>query len=518
MQAVVKFKIFDNSMKKIGVIFLIFLIGISLRLYNVDRVSLWFDEAHGISRAQNLEIPIVDKDAAPPLYILFLRYWGRVSDTEFWLRLPSVIIGSISILMAYSIGKLLFTDKAGLFSAFLLSISPLHIYYSQEARMYSFMTLFTLLSVYFLIRLLRDKTISSSIGYIVFNLLSMYTHYISIFIWVSENIFFLVSYRKSEKSLKRLWFTNNLLIFLLFLPWAILLSLAVKRGIGTPSDCYWLPMWPPDVSLKSLFMTIKNLSIGYNATRPVYLAAAGIFLFLFIKGIFKMRKQKNLILSLLCFFVPIATLFIISKIKPFYVDRYFIASSLFYYFIVACGLESMNQKVWPILAVILILSVFSLKNYYNNFLPYSSEEHVGIQRKKAHQAVAKYICERLREGDGIYHTERNTIYPFIFYFNKYRDSSVRIYSGIRLSPSNEKDRLAAEEFDLWGRRIDRSNDIAISSHKRIWLIFSSWDFERIEPEGPEEMTVKYLKAKYKNIEHRDFDGAIVYLYENRAPL
>lgn len=505
-------------MKKIGVLFLIFAIGISLRLYNLDKFSLWFDEAHGIARAQNLEMPVIDKDAAPPLYIFFLRYWARITDTEFGLRLPSAIIGSISILMAYSLGKLLFTEKVGIFTAFLLSISPLHIYYSQEARMYSFMTLFTLLSIYFLIKLLRNKTISSSIGYTVFNLLNIYTHYIAIFIWVSENIFFFLSYRKPEKRLKKLWLTNNLLIFLLFLPWAILLFLAVKRGIYAPADCYWLPMWPPDVSLKSLFMTMKNLSIGYNATRPIYLAAAGIFLFLFCKGIFRMRNQKNLILSLLCLFIPILLLFIISKVKPFYVDRYFIAGSLFYYFIVACGLESMNRKAWPIVAAIVILSAFSLKNYYNNFLPYSSEEHVGIQRKKAHQAVARYICERFRKGDWIYHTERNTIYPFIFYFNKYSMSPMRIHSGIRLSPSSEKDKLSASEFDLWGRRIERSNDIVISSNKRIWLIFSSWDFERIEPEGHETMTVQYLNAKYKNIDRKEFDGAIVYLYENRTPL
>jgi len=260
-------------------------------------------------------------------------------------------------------------------------------------------------------------------------------------------------------------------------------------------------------------MTFKNFSIGYNATRIVYLSATIIFFFLFIVGIFKITRKKSLILSLLCLFIPILGLFAISKIKPLYVDRYFIASSLFYYLIVAVGISNFNrQGISLSLSVICILSALALKNYYNNLLPYpySRREHIGVQSRKDHRAVARYIAEKFQKGDGIYHTCRDTIYPFIYYSNRL-DSEVKHLKdkNICLSPSKETGKLILLEFDLFSRFVDRSNDLVLDNHKRIWLIFSSW----YEPEEPELKVLKWLNENYKNIDYKEFDGVTVYLYE-----
>jgi 4-amino-4-deoxy-L-arabinose transferase-like glycosyltransferase len=513
----VKSEISNNPMKKIWIIVFILLLGISLRLYNLGKYSFWFDEALGILQARDLRVSMIEKNTVPPLYIFFLHYWNRITDSEFGLRLPSLIFGSISILMTYLLGKLLFAEKVGLISAFLLAISPFHIYYSQEARMYSMVVCFTLFSIFFLIKSLRERKLSFWLGYIIFNLLNIYLHYIGLFIWLAQNIFFLLFYRKSEKNLKKIWLSGNLLILFFFLPWLTLLFAPLKNCLSMPLDCYWIPFWPPSVSLQSLFMTFKNFSIGYNATRVVYLSATTIFFFLFIKGIFVLRKQKSLILSLLCLFVPILGLFIISKFKSVYVDRYFIASSLFYYLIIAGEIGNLRKRWIALnLSVIFILSVFSLKNYYNNFLPRSFEEHLGVQRKKEHRSVAKYINEKFQEGDGIYHTCHNTIFPFIYYSDRLDSKLNREKNkNIRLSLSETKDRLIPLEFDLFGRCIDRSGDIIPGNHKRIWLIFSFWDFEKIKSEGPESAVVKWLNENYKNIDRKEFDGTIVYLYEKK---
>jgi len=500
-------------MKKISIIFLILLLGVSLRLYNLDKFSFWFDEALGVLQAKNPEAIIIQKDTAPPLYIFFLYYWNKISDSDFGLRLPSLIFGSISILMIYLLGKLLFTEKISFIGAFLLAISPFHIYYSQEARMYSLMPLLTLLSTYFLIKSLKNENPLSWLGYIIFNILNLYCHYIALFIWLAQNIFPLLVYKKSDNKLKKIWLVSNILIFLSFLPWLLLISSTIKKGLNTPlENCYWIPLWPPPVTLKSLFMTFKNFSIGYNAVRKIYLIAITIFFFFFVKGIIKIRKYKSLILCLLCLLIPILGLFFISKVKPVYVDRYFIASSLFYYLIVAVGISSLSKR-WVALnlSVICILSALSLKNYYNNFLPYSYREHIGVQNRKDHRALAKYIADKFQKGDGIYHTYRITIYPFMYYSNRL-DGEVKQLKdrNICLSFSKETDKLIPLEFDLFGRFADRSSDISLDNHKRIWLFFSSW----YEPKEYELEVLRRVNENYKNIDYKAFDGITVYLYEN----
>jgi uncharacterized membrane protein len=504
-----------EKIKGLTILFIILVIGIALRISALDSRSFWFDEAIGILQAKNLMTLIMHNDNTPPFYFFILHYWLRWTDSEFGLRFLSVIFGALSIVMAFSLGKLLLSNRIGLISAFLLAISPFHIYYSQEARMYSLVTFLTLLSVYFLLKSLKDKTLCSWMGYVVFNLMNIYCHYMGLFIWLAQGIFFLTAHHKDlEKKTRKRWLVSNLSIFFFSIPWLVFTFYPTQEIMRTFSVRLNF-FWPPPPSLESLFTTFKNFSIGYNASHIVSLFATAIFFFLFVKGIFKMRKQKNLILSLLCLFSPVLALFIVSQIKSVYIDRYLISSSLFYYFIVAGGLNFLSKR-WFVLNVLIIslLSLFSLKNYYNNFLPPEEQRRVGIYKKKDHRAIAEYIGEKFQREDRVYHTCRNTIFPFIYYFDRlYSDIPLVKHSGVCLYFS-EKGLLGVFEFDIYGRKIDKSHESLFGNSQRIWLILSSWDFDKnnIQEIGLE--VVHWLDTHYRNISSKNFDGAIVYLYEN----
>ena len=496
----------------LSILFVILVIGILLRIHALGRYSLWFDEAMSVLQARNLKAILIEKDNTPPLYLFLLHYWDQITDTEFGLRLLSVLFSSISILMTYLLGKLLFTKKIGLISAFLLAISPLNIYYSQELRMYSMMTCLTLFSVYFLIRALKDQKFGFWMGYVIFNLLNIYCHYMSLFIWLAQGFFFLmVYYRDSGKKIREGWFVSNFLIFFCSIPW-LMLTFYPTIEMAKTFPIRWNFFWTPPISFKSLFMSFKNFSSGYNATAIVYLFTTTIFFLFFILGIFKMRKQKKLLLCLLCLFVPILALAIISSIRSIYIDRYLVSSSLFYYLIVSAGLSTINKKGMTLsLLFICILSMTSLRNQYNNFLTFSFEEHVGIYKKKDHRAIAEYISKGYQKGDVVYHTCRNTTVPFIYYFDKfYNNVFATELTGICLSLIEETNTLKTSGFDIYGRKIGGVFD----GSNRIWLILSSWDFYRDKSRiGKELSLVDWLDRHHRKISSKSFDGAIVYLYE-----
>ncbi|MDP8234637.1 MAG: glycosyltransferase family 39 protein [Candidatus Saelkia tenebricola] len=505
--------IFYKRKSIMSLLVLIVLLGLSLRFYNLSNYSLWYDEALSVIQVQDAE-QISPKDFTPPLYGLFMKFWMQITDSEFGLRFPSAIFGSISILMIFLVGKALFTDKVGLIGAFLLAISPFQIYYSQEARMYSLITLLTLSSAYLFIRSLKNETNGFWIGFVIITLLNMYTHYIGVFFWIAEIIFISVIFRKLSKKIKKRCFIGNILIFLLSSPWLVL-SYNALENIKKSTSTYKY-FWAPAVSLKSLFLTLKTFSIGYHAVYLVSLCTVAIFVFFFIQGVMKFKKDKSLILSLLCLILPVGAIFITSKFKSMYVDRYFISSALFYYLIVASGLSGLNNKKLVLsMFCIAFLSTITLVNYYNNILPYSDKEHVWIQRKKDHRGIVRYIGKNYEEGDAVYHTCRNTIYPFIYYANRSKGEIARLKeNNVCLAASfQETDRIIFSEVDSYERYHDKPGYYALKDKKNFWLILSSFEFEIVEESPQDRMLLKQIDKYFKIIESKKFKGAKVFFYE-----
>ena len=64
--------------------------------------------------------------------------------TTFVARLFSAILGILSIYGINILGKELINKKVGLISALILTINPFHLYFSQEARPYILLFLFSI--------------------------------------------------------------------------------------------------------------------------------------------------------------------------------------------------------------------------------------------------------------------------------------------------------------------------------------------------------------------------------------
>ena len=138
------------------------LLALALRLFGLDAQSLWVDEVVTWKGAQ---LPLGDLLSLRSYYAMahslyFAMMHGVLSvlgDGETVLRLPSVFFGAASVPLLYLIGKDWFGHRVGLAAALLLAASPLHLYYSQEARPYAAVVCFALASMVCLNRVLEGR-------------------------------------------------------------------------------------------------------------------------------------------------------------------------------------------------------------------------------------------------------------------------------------------------------------------------------------------------------------------------
>jgi hypothetical protein len=87
-------------------------------------------------------------DIHPPLFPTFMHCWNGVfGDGELSLRMPPLLAGLACIPLIYWTGHRLVGQTAALWAVVLLTLSPVHIWYSADARLYAPMLACLLLCV-----------------------------------------------------------------------------------------------------------------------------------------------------------------------------------------------------------------------------------------------------------------------------------------------------------------------------------------------------------------------------------
>ena len=142
---------------------MILILGAGLRIYGLNRQSLYVDEAYSILTSEKgfrgIVFDLKDYSVHPPLHYFMLYGWMKLFGAgELSTRVFSCIFGILIIPAIYYIGSSLFGRRVGLISAFIASLSQFHVRYSQEVRMYSLLALLGLLSMYFLYRAVTTDT------------------------------------------------------------------------------------------------------------------------------------------------------------------------------------------------------------------------------------------------------------------------------------------------------------------------------------------------------------------------
>ncbi len=231
----------------IGLLALVTLVALGLRAYNLNGQSFWYDEGFSVFLAAMEPAKILSRTAAdiqPPLYYLLLYGWIQLfGDGEAAVRGLSVLWGLLSVPLIYVLALELFHSRlAGLLAALLLAVSPLHLWYGQEARMYTLLTFLCLLSNILLLLAMRAKRWAPAAGlwlaYTLVNVAAVYTHYFAFFVLAFQAAYLLLvvwseGFRPWQMLLA--WLASALATLLVYLPW--LPHLVTRYG----ADASYLP-------------------------------------------------------------------------------------------------------------------------------------------------------------------------------------------------------------------------------------------------------------------------------------
>ncbi len=410
-----------------------------MRFVGVGSQSVWLDEALSVHFASTysvsgllFELPLVDPH--PPLYYLVLHAWIGVFGTSATsIRLLSVAFSVVAVVVIFYTVNRLFDRNVAVLSTLLFAVAPFQIMYAQEARMYALVSLLTVASFYFFVRLQQDQTQYNAAGYMIATVLLGYTHVYGLFIIAAQNLYVILqAYPVSVQTLHRQlrsWGMIQAGIGVALSPWLYVL---VQRAVAPNQDTalYWLtdPNWIMLVATPAQWLYGSLYRVSMVNQVIVVMAVVVMLLPIVIRyrgrtvlpvlssptiwprfDLDFIRQHTNhVVLVLLWMIVPVVLAYSISHfVRPIYVWRATIVAAPAFYIITAVSIQRISSiRLRSIIVVLIFIGLlFPLSTYYNGN---------GVE---SWNTVTDDLQENASADDLIVLSDYYTQVPFNYYWN-----------------------------------------------------------------------------------------------------
>lgn len=293
---------------------------ISIPFINSNPIDL--DEPFSIFHSQNSLsglFQIFQNENNPPLHFVLLHFWEQLFGIgPVSVRSLSLLFSVLTIVVLFKTGIKFFNSKTAIIVCLLFIFSDYHQYYGLEARTYSLLVLEFSVIIYLLLSIILAKnkvSFQTAVMLGLINILVFYTHYISIFILISEAFILLIYFKNFQ--LKNLLISG--LIFIVgILPWISVLS---NRVNTVKSNGTWLS--------KAQFSELYGLINKFFNDKWSFLTLVIVVIMLLIakRSIFfkNISENRSVYLGMfVIFIIPFLGTFILSKfgIVEIFYDRY----------------------------------------------------------------------------------------------------------------------------------------------------------------------------------------------------
>ncbi len=373
--------------KSINTFFFILILAIVFRLLVLNQ-SFWLDEAISAHAARDFSYTqivtdFIKADNHPPLYYMVLKVWGTIFGySEVALRMLSVLSGVLTIAVLYLILRKISPETKSLnyLTVLFLATSPLHIYYSQEVRMYPLITLLISLSVYLFVGLIKGERVKLNlILFSVTLILMVATDYITVFM-LPVFLLYGAFFKKDLRWNIRLWVSYiPLAVVLLF--WLPIFRIQTQNS-GNLLNVF--PNWREVVggaSVKQLVVFWSKFVWGRVSliNKELYIGLTFLFSLPFIVALGNIKKSKiTTSVFWLWFLVPLFLGFVFSVFVPAFIYFRFIYVLPAFYFLVAVGiLNFKNISVRRILIFGVLIANFTGLGFYNLDISQQREDWRG---------------------------------------------------------------------------------------------------------------------------------------------
>lgn len=475
-----------------------------IRFYRIGDQSFWVDEMLSLGASSTPEgVSFWEKilhDVHGPLHTVIIHILRQISTAEYLLRAPSAAAGVLSVYFVYRWFIILGRRDIALYGALFLALHPYNLYYSQELRFYSLLTLFVILSMISFERYLRDPTAKNGLVLGVTLSLVSLSHFSALFLPVGFFVYLLVS-RRLDRRYVAAGLIAAAVLLVAVSPW-IYREIKILSGI----DVVNISTLPVEERLRgdltlnpwSYPYTFYAFSVGYSfgpdlrllhgvdsaldllgAFWRELLLVALLFGFLLINGMRNSAKGMRLalFLSVALTAAVLVTVIALLNIKVFNV-RYLTVLFPVYLALIAHGLP--RGRLSRPIAALAVCAVLVLSSWNYHMEPRYSRDDIR-------SAVKRIELEEER-GD------------LILAINSV--SAVEHYYG---GPNRVKEIIPLE---LGREEIDKRADRYMDRGGRVWFIrCRHWDTD------PMDTVLEALQREGVIVAQHDFPGVRLFLFE-----
>ncbi len=235
-----------------------------LRFLRIDVPGLWIDEGYTIMFARMTWPQVLGLhgayDSHPPLYFATAKLFGLIFPELIAGRLVSVVAGALTLPVLYALARQLTNRWIALAALAALAFSPLHVWYSRDARMYAPAMLFVTLSYLAVVSFHRQPSRRWAILYGLSVLLAMYYSYSSFYALVPQiAILYILARRQGRESTP------------------IILALALAVVAYLP----WVPQWLSAIQeadpLRVTYLGVSTYALSQHLVGLAGLADRGYY-------------------------------------------------------------------------------------------------------------------------------------------------------------------------------------------------------------------------------------------------
>jgi dolichyl-phosphate-mannose-protein mannosyltransferase len=363
------------------------------------RLGAWGFEATEMFTLRDSNSPQFS-NPRPIIYLLnyYLVRPFRPLD-EFGLRLFPALFGVLAIPTFYLVVRRLAGTRAALFGAFLLTLSSLHVYYSQFARYWSLVFLLAAVYPYAIYLGLREGNRRMLALGVVTGLAAILAHPISVLLLGGMGLWLLATYARREQ-LANLWSRRSVrgtaLLLIVFAAAIVVHLIPVLRGWismhdRNPNSGEFLLHLPGNRGVKQIVIL---LSFVDSMTLPLFLAG--------VLGIYLLWRERDRSLALLLAYlaiVPTTFLILLSLRAP--ISTYYLVPTMPVYFLGAgifldrlTELSTALRPRWllpaAVVAIIIAAGAPTLVSQYRD------------GRRYDFRGVAHWLDQRLGAGDIVF--------------------------------------------------------------------------------------------------------------------
>jgi len=490
-----------------------------LRFAGIGDKSLWLDEAFS-GWIANLPLDqlwrtTLQLDTHPPLYYALLHFWISPESGEVALRSLSALFEAATVPVVYLTGRAIGGRRLGLLVALLQAVSPLHVWYAQQGRMYAMLTFFAALALLCLVRLLvgglaRRATMLCGGGFVLATVLTMLSQNTGVLLPVTVAVFVAgvgvhraVGERRGRADQHatsplgrfgppsrpgvdlRLWAAGLAAVAVLWLPW---LPGFLAQSARVDAD-----FWIPAPSAQRVLDHVRDLVSAWapaGTEGPILVGAVAL---VGVAG-WSLRHRPALFWLLLLLVVgPVLGELLVSTRRPIFYAQTLVWTSVPLTVLLGVGLRGLRPRALAAgaTALLLVLNLASLAGYYR--AP-GTEDWRG---------AAALLAAQARPGDLVLFDAGWTEIAFNYYYRSTGGPPIET-RGLPVDPFDRgvlEPRMAASDLP----RLDQLS----AGRDRVWLVLSHDAYT-----DPDRIATGWLGARMQVVEQQDLAAMRIQAYES----